>query len=151
MGTWDIFPSEEICCKTNFPYSEFCTPDTTPPTKHPTIALLEDDKEIVSIQFIASDVPDSIPSDSIEKEMEIVFKRIILRLANKIDGMKVTKVEAAKLSLNLRRQLVLQRSLATEVTRFFHVYLVRDIGKHFGPSIINEIRDSYDDVLTQVQ
>jgi hypothetical protein len=113
--------------------------------------LEDDDEEIVSIQFIASDVPDNIPTDSIEKEMEIVLKRIILRLANKIDGMKVTKVEAAKLSLNLRRQLVRQRSLASEVTRYFHVHVIRDDDKQFGPYIINEIRDSYDDVLTQIQ
>lgn len=83
--------------------------------------------------------------------MEIVLKRIILRVAEKIDGMKVTKVEAAKLSLNLRRHLGRKRSLAKEVTQYFLVYVVRDDEKLFGPYIINEIRDSYDDLLTQIQ
>ncbi|KAL7435352.1 LOW QUALITY PROTEIN: hypothetical protein ACHAXH_005047 [Discostella pseudostelligera] len=65
-GMWDIFTSEEICCKANFPYSEYCAPDSIPPTKHPTIALLEnDDYDIVSIQFIALDLPDNIPMNAI--------------------------------------------------------------------------------------
>lgn len=131
------------------------TIENTPPTKHPTIARLEDDDyEIVSIQFTVSGVPDNIAINLIKSEMEIVLKRIILRLAGKIDGLKVTKVEAVELSLNLwqrQRQLRHERALVDEVTQYFHVYVIRDDGKHFGPYIINEIRDSYDEVLTQIQ
>lgn len=85
--------------------------------------------------------------------MEIVLKRIILRLAGNIDGLKVSKVEAVEMSLNLRqRQLRLERALEEEVTQYFHVYLIRDDeDKHYGPYIISEIHDSYDEVLTQIQ
>jgi hypothetical protein len=136
---WDIFTSEEICCKANFPYSEFCLPNSTPLTKHPTISLLEDDDyDIISIQFIVSNLPDNILMNSIQKEME------------KIDGMKVMKVEAAKQSVSLQQQLR-ERGLVKEVSLYFHMYVIRNNDKQFGPYIIHEIHDSYDEVLTQIQ
>ena len=133
------------------------TIENTPPTKHPTIALSDEDDEydIVPIQFTVSGIPDNIQLDSIKNEMEIVLKRIILRLAGNIDGLKVSKVEAVEMSLNLRqrqRQLRLERALEEEVTQYFHVYLIRDDeDKQYGPYIISEIHDSYDEVLTQIQ
>ena len=85
--------------------------------------------------------------------MEIVLKRIILRLAGNIDGLKVSKVEAVNLSRNFRqRQLRLERALEDEVTQYFHVYVIRDDeDKTYGPYIISGIRDSYDEVLAQIQ
>lgn len=150
-GTWDIFPSEEICCQAKFPYSTLCNvpPETAPPTKYPTIALIEDDEEIVPIQFSVSGVQSnakvSIPE--ISDEMEIVLKRILLRLAEKIDGLKVMKVEAIPSNLNR----ILWRVLEEEVILYFHVYVVRSDEKQFGPHIIQGIRDSYNEVLSEIQ
>lgn len=124
-------------------------PETAPPTKYPTIALIEDDEEIVPIQFSVSGVQSnakvSIPE--ISDEMEIVLKRILLRLAEKIDGLKVMKVEAIPSNLNR----ILWRVLEEEVILYFHVYVVRSDEKQFGPHIIQGIRDSYNEVLSEIQ
>jgi len=63
--------------------------------------------------------------NAIQKEMKAVLKYIILRLSEKIDGMKVTtKVEqAVKQNVNLWRQLR-EHGLMKEVTLYFHVYII---------------------------
>jgi hypothetical protein len=88
--------------------------------------------------------------DDIKKEMEIVFKRIILRVAEKIEGMKVTEVEAFGSSRKLLQRLR-ERALENEVTMDFSVHIVRDDDKKFGPYIIQAIRDSYDEIISDIQ
>jgi len=147
-GTWKIFPTEETCCKASFPYSKFCVkePETIPPTKYPTITLIEDDEEIIPIQFSVSGITHKVSIHDISDEMEIVLKRILLRLAEKIEELKVMKVESIVAPVNLRR-----RELEEEYILYFHVYVVRNDKKKFGPYIIQGIKDLYNDVLSEIQ
>ncbi|KAL7435354.1 hypothetical protein ACHAXH_005049 [Discostella pseudostelligera] len=147
-GTWKIFPTEETCCKASFPYSKFCIkePKTIPPTKYPTITLIEDDEEIIPIQFSVSGITHKVSIHDISDEMEIVLKRILLRLAEKIEELKVMKVESIVAPVNLRR-----RELEEEYILYFHVYVVRNDKKKFGPYIIQGIKDLYNDVLSEIQ
>ncbi len=99
------------------------------------------------IQFSVSGVSNyKLSIQEITDEMEIVLKRILLRLAERIDGLKVMKVESiVSSSLNLRRLL------EEEVVLYFHVYVVRSDEKKFGPYIIQGIRDSYNEVISEIQ
>lgn len=149
---WEIYNTREACCNTNFAYSTYCDvkPESTGPTKHPTIAAPDDDQyEVIPIKFDVSGLPDSITMRDLKDEMAIVLKRILLRLAKSIPGLKISSVEE-KVVLNRNLEMSL-RALVKDVTLYFNVNVIRVDGKKFGPLIITEIRDSYDEVLDQVQ
>jgi hypothetical protein len=67
-------------------------------------------------------------------------------LAEKIEELKVMKVESIVAPVNLRR-----RELEEEYILYFHVYVVRNDKKKFGPYIIQGIKDLYNDVLSEIQ
>lgn len=123
------------------------------PTKHPTIALEEGDNvEIVPIKFIVSGVPDDISINELKSEMLSVLKRILLRLAEGIDELKVTNVEEeVVLSRHLLWKLLHSRALEQDVEAYFDVSVVRHDDILFAPIIIEGIRNSYDDVISQIQ
>jgi len=51
-----------------------------------------------------------------------------------------------------QREVLDERELSQTVTLYFNVYVVRDDeGTKFGPLIIEEIRNSYNEVLDQIQ
>ena len=127
------------------------------PTKHPTIEAPEDDLyEVVPIKFDVMGLPDEISMRELKDEMTIVLKRILLRLADRIEGMKVSEVEERVVvtrNLGNRRKKVRQRhrDLKQDVTLYYNVYVLRDENIKFGPLIIRDIRDNYGEVLEQVQ
>ena len=99
------------------------------------------------IQFSVSGVSNyELSIQEITDEMESVLKRILLRLAERIDGLKVMKVESVVSS-----SLDLRRLLEEEIILYFHVYVVRSDEKKFGPYIIQGIRDSYNEVISEIQ
>mmetsp|Transcript_3002 Transcript_3002/g.5524 ORF Transcript_3002/g.5524 Transcript_3002/m.5524 type:complete len:271 (-) Transcript_3002:160-972(-) len=153
LGLWEIYSTEKACCNTNFAYSEFCdvrADSEGAPTKHPTILAPEDDDfEVVPIKFDVAGLPDSISMRDLKDEMKNVLTRILLRLADRIPGLRITEIEE-KVVLN-RNLLKTLRSLKKDVTLYFNVHVVRDDDKKFGPLIIAELRDSYDEVLDQIQ
>ena len=122
-------------------------PETSSPSKYPTIALIEDDEEIIPIQFSVSGITNSVSIDDINDEMEIALKRILLRVAENIDGLKIIKVEAIVSPLSKLRRVLEEEQLIL----YFHVYVVRSDEKNFGPYIIQGIRDSYEEVFAEVQ
>lgn len=151
-GLWNIFNTKTVCCNTNFAYSDVCDapPVTAPPTKHPTMAAVEDDEyEIVPIKFEVGGLPDEVNRRELEEEMMTVMKRILLRLAGRVPGLKISRVEEkAVLGKSLLRRL---RKLEKTVTLYYNVYVIRSDEKRFGPLIIEELRDSYGEVLEQIQ
>jgi len=85
----------------------------------------------------------------LKNEMVTVLKRILLRLSQNIPGLKISNIEElVTFNRNLEKAL---RALKKDVTLYFDVYVVRVEGKEFGPLIIAEIRDSYEQVLDQIQ
>ena len=187
-GYWTIFNTNEICCNKNFPYSTICNaaPATAAPTKYPTIAAPEeDDMEIIPIKFDVGGLPNEIKMKELKVEMTTVLKRILLRLASRIPGLKISNVEEKIVMQRYNQRYLLEldhnddyneeeedydggnnwkwmdynkkkkkqqhRNLSQSVTLYFNVYVVRDEDKKFGPLIITEIRDSYSEVLEQIQ
>ena len=124
-----------------------------PPTKHPTIAAPpDDDFEVVPIKFDVGGLPCEIRMRDLKDEMKTVLKRILLRLADRIEGLKISNVEEkVVLSRNLLRALQEECVGKQDVALYYNVHVVRDDDKQFGPLIIAEIRDSYGEVLEQVQ
>lgn len=122
-------------------------PETSSPSKYPTIALIEDDEEIIPIQFSVSGITNTVSIDDINDEMEIALKRILLRVAENIDGLKIIKVEAIVSPLSKLRRVLEEEQLIL----YFHVYVVRSDEKNFGPYIIQGIRDSYEEVFSEIQ
>ena len=175
---WEIFNTRSACCNSKFPYSDICdvsAGEEGPPTKHPTIQSPEDDVyEVVPIKFDVMGLPDDISMRELKDEMTVVLKRILLRLAEKIEGLKVTEVEErVVLQRNLLKKMVrdnhndsllknedrevigqqhhTQRELKQDVTLYFNVYVLREEDRKFGPLIIQYIQSNYGEVLEQVQ
>ena len=152
-GVWKIYNTKTACCNTNFAYSNVCdaAPRSEPPTKHPTIARPDDDVyEVIPIKFDVMGLPDDVKMRDVKDEMMTVLKRILLRLADRISGLKVSSVEE-KVVLSRKLEKMLRRALEQSVSLYYNVYVVRDDKKKFGPLIIQEIRDSYDEVMEQIQ
>mmetsp|Transcript_5616 Transcript_5616/g.12239 ORF Transcript_5616/g.12239 Transcript_5616/m.12239 type:complete len:700 (+) Transcript_5616:209-2308(+) len=164
-GIWKIYNTREACCNTNFAYSNVCdavAENENVPTKHPTIVAPEDDiYEVIPIKFDVFGLPDDVSMRELKNEMKTVLKRILLRLAKSISGLKVSEIEE-KIVAN-RRELQFQRknsnsnnrrglrSLARDVSIFFNVFVIRDDNKKFGPLIIQEIGDSYNELISEIQ
>jgi hypothetical protein len=144
-GLWEIFNSEEICCKVGFPYSESCHVEkgSAAPTKYPSIVPPDDEYEIVPIRFDVMGLPGNVAIGELEQELKTVMTRIILRLAQSIEGLSITKVEE-------KAGGVTDNSEGGK-SAYFNIYARRDEKKKFAPLIVQAIRDSYDEVLEQIQ
>jgi len=156
VGRWEIYNTRTACCNTNYAYSTTCDvkPQETAPTKHPTISPPEDDGfETIPIKFDVAGLPMEVRMRDLKDEMTTVLKRILLRLADSINGLKISSVEEKVVLSRRLEKLIRLRALqeTKDVTLYFNVKVVRDDDRKFGPLIINEIRDSYDEVLDQVQ
>ena len=122
QGVWSIYKSRSECCESSFPHLppgiNKCNPNprTYSPTKHPTINRPEgDDYEIVPIQFNLRGLPKDVALDEIHEEMIIVLKRILLRLSDKIEGLKVSDVVQAQYSKNRRRDSSIRQLLRSAI------------------------------------
>ena len=150
---WKIYDSRRACCGNNFAYSETCDiqlESADQPTKHPTIEADEDDLyEVVPIKFDVAGLPDGVSTRELKSEMKTVLKRIVVRLSDRIPGLKVTRVEES--AVNGRRLQGTLRALERDVSIYFRVFVLRDDDRRFGPLIISEMRDSYQEVLNQIQ
>lgn len=140
--------------------------ETLSPTKHPTIARPEDDiYEVIPLLFKVGNLPDDINLKEMHSEMTMVLKRILLRLSDRIEGLKIKDIEQKTVVSSRgrdRRGLVNgagggsrllrdSRSLEQDASLYYNVYVVRDDKKKFGPIIIQELRDSFNEVLEQIQ
>mmetsp|Transcript_21705 Transcript_21705/g.45857 ORF Transcript_21705/g.45857 Transcript_21705/m.45857 type:complete len:724 (-) Transcript_21705:324-2495(-) len=109
--TWEIYNTKKACCSINFIYSSICDPPLPePPTTHPTIAVPDNDFEIIPIKFDFMGLPDDISMRELKDEMKIVLKRILLRLAKRIEGLRISNVEET-LPPRRRRNKQRQREL----------------------------------------
>jgi len=152
-GLWQIYNTNEACCNTNFPYSIVCNAGLEGqqlPTRHPTISFpLDDSYEVIPFKFDVLGLPDDVPVRDIKDEILTVLKQILLRVADRISDLRISNVEEkVVMSRSLMKN---RRSLEKDATFYFNAYVIRDEGKKFGPLIINEIRDSYDEVLEQIE
>ncbi len=59
--------------------------------------------------------------------------------------------EAPSDAKNLRKAAPLPRAQTDEVTLYYNVFVARDESKRFGPMIIQELRNSYDEVLAKIR
>ncbi len=79
----------------------------------------------------------------LKEEMETVLTRILLRLADRVEGLSVTNVEQTVPKLE-------EAKIRGQATVYFNVETVRNEGSKFGPLIIQAVRDSYDELLEQI-
>ena len=157
LGLWQIYNTKTACCNTNYAYSTVCdiALASTQPTKHPTIGAPEDDVfEVIPIKFDVMGLPDDIKMRELRDEMTTVLKRILIRLADRISDLKISEVEERMAPRRNTRNLLrvaTTRELEQNVSLYFNVHVIRDDRKRFGPIIIQEIRDSYGEVMDQIQ
>ena len=158
LGLWQIYNTKTACCNTNYAYSAACDiqPGTSNPTKHPTISTdpEEDAFEVIPIKFDVMGLPDDIKMRELRDEMTAVLKRILIRLADRISDLKISEVEERMAPRRNTRNLLrvaTTRELEQNVSLYFNVHVIRDDRKRFGPIIIQEIRDSYGEVMEQIQ
>mmetsp|Transcript_1311 Transcript_1311/g.2340 ORF Transcript_1311/g.2340 Transcript_1311/m.2340 type:complete len:656 (+) Transcript_1311:131-2098(+) len=154
FGIWEIYNTKEDCCKTNFANSDSCNPgggSGKVPTKPLIMAPPEDDiYEVIPVKFEVMGLPDDVSMRKIKNEMNTVLKRIILRVAKGIDGLRISDIEEREV---FERKLMKKalRSLKRDVTLYFNVRVIRDDSKRFGPIVIAEIRDSYDELMSEIR
>ena len=132
-------------------------PPTGPeaPSKTPTIMLEDDDNyQIIPLRFDISGLHDGYSVSELKSEMKSVLTRILLELAEDIDGLTIKNVEQAVVNLantnNSNANLIIEKK-AGEETMYFNVEVVRVEDMEFGPIIVNAIRDNYNDLLNKIQ
>ena len=157
-----IYNTKEICCNFNYPYSDSCAGRSSfsinggQPTKHPTISRPEESEyEVIPIKFDVLGLPSGIRVREVKDEMTTVLKRVLLRLSDNEEIMEeliISDVEekVMPVSINDSSTSSALRS-ATSLTLYYNVYLVRNDEYKFGPIIINEIRNRYNEILDQIQ
>lgn len=152
-GLWTIYGTRTECCENNFPYSASCDIQlaSAEPTKHPSFAPSHDVfYDIVPIEFHIMGLPDDVDRRKLKDEMTTVFKRILLRLADQIPGLKISEIEAKLVTpRNLLSGFI--RGLEQTATLYFDVYVVRVEGVAFGPLIIQEITERYNEIVDHIQ
>jgi len=163
----NIYNTKEICCNFNYPYSDSCAGRSSfsinagQPTKHPTISRPEESEyEVIPIKFDVLGLPNGIRVREVKDEMTTVLKRVLLRLSDDNEGsmeeLIISNVEEKVMPVNINDNTVGGNSSsalrsATSVTLYYNVYLVRNDNYKFGPIIINEIRNRYNEILDQIQ
>lgn len=155
-GVWEIHETRARCCERNFPGSDWCVPETeleaaSSPTKYPTIVVEEDDIEVVPLRFDLVNVPEAgLSLSALKAEMTTILKRVLVRLSERVDVIRITKVEEtvrAKYSARGLREVERRR----DVTMYFDVHVVRVDGMRFGPIIVQEIQDSYSEITRDIR
>jgi len=120
-----------------------------PPTKYPTISAPEEEPyEIVPIEFQVGGLPADIKMRELKDEMKIVLQRILVRLAERIEDLKISKIEEKFVPTRRLRNRNMQATKDAVV--LFNVFVVRNDEKKFGPIIINEMRENYGEVREQI-
>lgn len=173
-GLWTVYSTEEECCSTSFPSSTTCYIELeTKPTKHPTISLEDDDgQDIVPIQFIVMGVPEDASINELKEGMLESLKGILLDLSQSIGELTVTNVEEKIMGRRSRRNNLEEaverksrhnsnrrnhsnrrprRGLEETVEVVFDVTVVHHEDIRFGPIIIEAIRNSYDEIISDIQ
>ena len=159
----NIYNTKEICCNFNYPYSDSCAGRSSfsingigQPTKHPTISRPEEsDYEVIPIKFDVIGLPSGIRVREVKDEMTTVLKRVLLRLSDDNEGsmeeLIISNVEEKVMPVSINDSSTSALRSATSVTLYYNVYLVRNDEYKFGPIIINEIRNRYNEILDQIQ
>jgi len=151
---WQVYSNKKSCCNSEFPFSSNCddAPDEGPPTKFPTIvAPIDDDYEVVPIKYVVRGLSDSISMRDLKDEMLSVLKRILIRMQDKVPGLKISTVEE-KIVINRNLlEMMRERVLVQDVTLYYNVYIVREDERKFGPLIIQGMTDSRNEILTEIQ
>ncbi|KAL7534234.1 hypothetical protein ACHAXR_005751 [Thalassiosira sp. AJA248-18] len=102
-------------------------------------SVSDDDFEVVFIKFEVKGLPDG-EAEAIKAEMTTILNRILLRIEGMIPGMIVYSVEENKsVNDNLVR--------GVDATMYYNMNILRDDYKDFNTAIIQELRDSYNDIL----
>jgi hypothetical protein len=107
----------------------------------------DDNDEIIPLRVKFTGLPENISISKLKEELESVLKRILLRLAETVDGLKILSLEERVVSSLLNRR----RALSSEEILYYNVHVLRVEGTKFGPTIISAVRDSYDEMLSQIQ
>ena len=171
-GTWDIYSTRRECCSQSYPallssqLNRICDVNpgeevaSQPPTKFPTISNENDKFEVVPLRFDIRGLPDDVDMASLRETVEVVLKRILIRLSERIEGLKISDVEE-RIVRGLRMKRALQSSLQSlrhhqrvlekDVTLYYNIYVVRDDDRKYGPIIIDEMRERYSEVVDQIQ
>jgi len=165
-GVWTVHESRSTCCRRNFPDSEWCVPENevdvemSRPTRYPTIVVEEDEIEVVPLRFDLVNVPEAgLSLPGLKAEMTTILKRVLVRLSERVDDMRITRVEERvrssrglrEVGQTSRRRLQVGEGGLRPVTMFFDVHVVRVDGMRFGPIIVGELRDSYYEIAEEIR
>lgn len=99
--------------------------------------------EVIPIKIDITGLPDDVQMEFLKDEVQSILQRVLLRLADIIPGLTIVRVESNKPEQTIR-------ALAKSVTLYYNVNVLKDERKEFGPIIINELREVYDNMLGQI-
>lgn len=114
---------------------------------YPTVAP-PDVHEAVPIRFNVAGIPSNFTENEREElredTMMTVLEQMLRMLTERIPELRIPHVEE-------RRGATPFAVAAEGVTVYYDVYVVKDDETEFGPMIINELRETSDDVIEQIQ
>jgi hypothetical protein len=79
----------------------------------------------------------------LKDELETVLKRILLRLAETVVGLQIMKLEE-------RVSSTASIGDTEEELVYYNVHVMRVEDAKFGPTVITAVRDSYDEMYSQI-
>ncbi|KAL9182938.1 hypothetical protein ACHAXT_004217 [Thalassiosira profunda] len=150
-GLWNVYHTLSECCAANHPHSSVCDaedevvyyPTIAPPVVH----------EAVPLRFDVDGLPESGQNQAadVRGEMRTVLDRVLEALEGRIPGLKIPYVEERAEPVLLADERVGTVSLAplAGVSVYYTVYVVMEEGKDFGATIIDELRNSQEEVLEE--
>eukprot|EP00956_Cyclotella_meneghiniana_P044030 scaffold298543_cov146-Cyclotella_meneghiniana.AAC.1 len=164
-GMWNIYASLSDCCAVNFPFSEVCNvaKGTESPTKHPTIAAVEETPfETVPLLFKVEGLPDDVNMRALKDEMKLVLTAILSMISDSVPDMKLSSIDERDARRRLGESLATTvettnnnagsgRELLRSVEMYYDVNLIRVEGTHFGPIIIQSLKEAMSDVQNRIE
>ena len=163
-GVWNIYASVSDCCTVNFPFSEVCNvvKGTESPTKHPTIAAVEETPfETVPLLFKVEGLPDDVNMRALKDEMKLVLTAILSMISDSVPDMKLSSIDERDARRRLGESLATVeissgntgggRELLRNVDMYYDVNIIRVEGTQFGPIIIQALKEAMSDVQNRIE
>lgn len=161
-GVWVVHASEADCCAAHHPNSTHCGaragPAAPPPTSSPTLrASLY---EVVPVKFVVGGLPAAVDKARLPEEMMRALRRALTDIAARVPDLKITDVvesdpfAAGNDRVKLGGATGNGARNGNRKERFYYdVTVLRHPNKNrkFGPLIITALRDSYEEILWDIE
>jgi len=150
--------TREECCERHYPGSKFCNGNgsSAAAVGGGGSGSASDDNldlsmfEVIPVKFSISNLPDEIDIPNLKEQVRTALKDFLLELAIRFTG-------AADLGVSSVKETTRFWGFEGEMNQvggmdvYYDVRVIREPEQEFGPTIIEEVIDSYEDIVKDIQ